>query len=111
MRDRLRLGLRLNNECGPLKRAIARAAQLGFSAIELSIDHPEVGSANLSESGRRHLARLIRNSGMNLVSISAPTWSNRCDLAGELDRVIACVAESLRMSRDMSAPLATVESL
>lgn len=108
MHERLRLGVRLDANWGPLKRTIQQAASFGFSAVELPADHRDALSANTSESGRRHLARLIRASGMRLVSIAAPSDLSRIDLIDQLDRVITGVSAAMQMARGLEAPFATV---
>ena len=104
---RLRLGLRVNDIDASVKRAIRQAAGLGVRAVELAIDQPEIHPSNISESGRRHLARMVRNQGLELVCLAVPaapaTGTGGAGVGW--DQTFARASATLHMARDMQVPL------
>lgn len=107
MRDQLRLGLWINDINAPIKRAISQAAALGFTSVELSLDHPEIHPDTFSASGRRHLARLVANAGMTIASIASPSGRLELDHA---DQMVLRASTALQMARDMDVGLATLHA-
>jgi len=107
MGDQLGLSLWVNDIDAPIKRAISQAAALGFAGIELSLDHPEIQPDALSESGRRHLARLVGNAGMTIASIAAPSGMPPLFHA---DQLVVNASMAMQMGRDMDVGRVTLHA-
>lgn len=66
-----KIALRLESIGQPVKEAIATAARLGAHGVELDAIG-ELAPQQLSQTGRRHLAHLLRSHNMALVALGAP---------------------------------------
>lgn len=99
------LGVRVNDYGTDVRRGIELATRQAFGAVELGVDREEVAPANLTESGRRHLARLVTNSGLNLAALAQETEGFRLADPAHVDEGVARAAQVLRLAADMRVPV------
>jgi predicted deacylase len=72
---RKRIGVRVNDYRREVRAGLSLAARQGFTAVELAVDGGALAPENLSASGRRHVARLVQNTGMAFTAVA-------CELPG-----------------------------
>ena len=66
-----RIGVDADDFRLPIKDSLRRAAELDFGAVEFATVEGELAPANLSASGRRHLARYLKGLGLELSALVA----------------------------------------
>lgn len=101
---RKNIGIRADDYRLDVRSALRCARQGAFASVELGADRGEVAPENLSESGRRHLARIISGEGLRLASLSHEAGPELSD-AARTDEAVARTAEMLRLTRELGAPI------
>ena len=105
MPERSNIGLRANDLRTDVKNAISQARRLAFSALELGVDSGEVTPDALSESGRRHLARLVRSEGLSLAALASDARGVGIADPGSVDELVNRTGSALRLAGDMGVSL------
>jgi sugar phosphate isomerase/epimerase len=102
---RKRIGVRVNDYRREVRAGLSLAARQGFTAVELAVDGGALAPENLSASGRRHVARLVQNTGMAFTAVA-------CELPGggladprTIDASVARVQRVLQLAADMDVRL------
>lgn len=85
----------------PIRGAIAAAANLGASGVQLDVRH-EVNSRDLSATGRRQLLHTIAQYNLKLASTFLPTRGALYD-ATNLDQRITAVRAAMQFTRELGA--------
>lgn len=98
------IGVRIDDLKTGVKSGIQRAAQMGFSAAEIAADSQEVCPTELGETGRRHLARLVRSGNMAFAAISHQASFADLTNVAQLDRAVSDTKEAIRLGSDMGVP-------
>ncbi len=102
-----RLGVDVDDFHLPVKDAIRTAAELKFQAVELAAVSGELAPNNLSDSGRRHLARLVRGFGLDLASLVADIPQTRFTDPHTVSRRVDQTCLIIELARDLGVPLVT----
>lgn len=97
------IGLRLESLDQPIRQAIATAAGLGVSAVQLDAAG-ELSPAALSQTGRRAVRRLVASHGLSMSAIAFPTRQGY-DALDRLEGRVAATLEALRLAAELSAPM------
>ncbi len=105
MEHRKPVGLRSDDLNPDVKDALRAARQLGFAAVELSVDNPQVAPEAISESGRRHLERLIRSNGLDFAAIAGESHCTGLADASHVDEIIERSGRTLQLAADMHVPV------
>lgn len=84
------------------KAALSRAAGMGFGAVEIRAASGDTSPNQLSQSGRRHLERLVRGLGLELSALSAATPGGGLADVKQVDERIAGTKAVLDLARDLS---------
>ncbi len=87
--------------------SLARAADLRFDAIEIPAAAGELSPHELSESGRRHLSRLVSGMGLKVASLSADIRAARLTDPASVDQRVARTVEILELARDLGVTVVT----
>lgn len=99
------LGVRVDDYRAGVKRGVSIASAQGFSCVEVGIDGGSIEGERLSESGRQHVARLVRNAGLAFASVAqAGATRGLADAAG-VDSAIASASDALILAADMGVPI------
>ena len=100
-----RIGVGVDDFRLPVKEGLERAARLGFNAVELAAAVGEVSPANLSESGRRHLARLCGNLGLATAALTADPGGPGLSDAATVDARVELTGRVLALAADLHVPV------
>ena len=97
----------------PTKAALRIAAELAFRRLELPAARGELAPENLSQSGRRHLLRLVESYGLKIASLSVDVPGLRLTDPRTADERIARTCAALELAADLKVPVVTasVEAL
>ena len=106
---RRNIGVRINDYRADVRGGLSIASRQAFSAVELGVDRGEVAPANLSESGRRHLARLVANTGMAFAALAQESHGARLADPSRVDEAVTRAAQVLRLAADMHVPVVSHE--
>jgi sugar phosphate isomerase/epimerase len=87
----------------PLRKAIGTAAELGARGVVLTAGG-ELAPENLSDTGRRELARLLESAELEPAGVVFPTQRALCDPEG-LEARMDVLRQTLAMSYQIRAPV------
>lgn len=102
--SRKSVGVRIDDLKSGVKSGIQIASRIGFTAAEIAADTQEVDPRELGESGRRHLARLVRSGNMTFASLSHNARFADLTNITQLDRAVDSTREAIRLAADMGVP-------
>ncbi len=102
--SRKAIGVRIDDFKTGIKSGIQHAAKMGFTAAEIVADSQEICPAELGETGRRHLARLVRNGNMAFAALAHRAKSADLTNVNQLDRAIDSTKQVIRLAADMHVP-------
>jgi sugar phosphate isomerase/epimerase len=105
MASRRDIGIRVDDYRVDVRTGLGLAGRQGFGAVEVGVDRGEVSPANLTESGRRHLARLVANAGLAFTSISQELRGRGLADPARADEGVARAIAALRLAADMRVPV------
>ncbi len=91
----------------PPKEGLRLAAGLGFQAAEFGAAGGELAPENLSQSGRRHLARYAEGLGLTLSSVVADMPSLRLTDPRSVNERVERTCQILELSRELAIPMVT----
>jgi sugar phosphate isomerase/epimerase len=89
------------------KRGMQQAARMGFRAVELRALDGDIDPANLSESGRRHLHRYVRDIGLQLAALDADFGAGGMADPAAVDACVQRTGQVLAMARELGVPIVT----
>lgn len=92
------------------KDALRKTSALGFRMIELSVADRELDPANLSASGRRHLAKLTESLGLTIGVLSADVPGLRLTDPRTVDERVERTRRILDLARDLNVRLVTASA-
>ncbi|GJM26386.1 MAG: hypothetical protein DHS20C16_28010 [Phycisphaerae bacterium] len=98
------IGVRIDDLKSGVKSGIRCATQMGFSAAEVAADSQEVCPSELSETGRSHLARLVRSGNMAFSALSHNAGFAELTDVTHLNRAVESTKEAIRLAADMRVP-------
>jgi sugar phosphate isomerase/epimerase len=101
------IGVRINDYRRDVRGGLRLASAQAFAAVELDVGLSEVAPEQLSESGRRHVARIVANTGMGFASLACDAAGGGLADAARIDGQIARSIATLRMAADMHVPIVT----
>jgi sugar phosphate isomerase/epimerase len=87
--------------------SLARASDMRFDTIEIPAAAGELSPRELSDSGRRHLSRMVSGMGLAVASLAADMHGQRLTDAATVDQRIARTLEILELARDLGVPVVT----
>lgn len=91
----------------PAKAGLQQAADLGFRAVEIGATQGDLSPDGLSDSGRRHLARYIRNLGLRLDALAANLETGEFVQDGIQEESLDRTRRILELAKDVGAPVVT----
>ena len=100
-----RIGVGVDDFRLPIKEGLARAARLGFNAVELGAGGGEIAPARLSESGRRHLARMCGNLGLTTAALTADVGGPGLSDAAGVSARVELTVDVLTLAADLHVPV------
>ncbi|MCS7022698.1 MAG: sugar phosphate isomerase/epimerase [Gemmataceae bacterium] len=95
----LRLGLVLESTGLPVREAVAEAARLGVSGVQVDATGP-LAPDSLSATGRREFLQLLRSSGLELAAVNVPLRRG-LDVADGQQARIEHIGKVLRLAADL----------
>ena len=104
----IRLGLWLDDLRLGVKAGLKAIAPLGVEAIGLEAFGAELSPRNLSQTGRRDLARLVRSKGAALAALLADVGGRRLADAATLDANLQRLREAAQLAADVGAEFLVV---
>ncbi len=107
METQAKIGVRVNDYRTDVKRGLQLAGAQRFNAVELSADAAELAPRNLAESGRRHLARLVAQTGMTFAALGSEAAGGGLADPARVDALVAATRDALRLAADMRVPVFT----
>jgi sugar phosphate isomerase/epimerase len=105
MRPDKRIGVRVDDLRLDVKRGLRCAADMRFAAVEMSADREEISPDTLSESGRRHLARLVAGTGMEFASLAFEGQGGGLSDPAQVDALVTRGCRTLRLAADLGVPI------
>jgi sugar phosphate isomerase/epimerase len=88
---------------------LEQAAGLGFAAVELDAAAGETSPTELTESGRRHLARFCGNLGLDLAALSADVGPGGLADPAAVDAHVDRTRRVLELAADLRIPVVTAD--
>ncbi len=92
-----------------VRRAIRLAVEAGFGAVELDATQRGVTPGELSNSGRRQLARLVTSTGMRFASLEVNVAGGVFTDFPNLDERIHTVRSIIELAHHLAVPVVTFE--
>jgi len=83
---------------GSLAQAVATARAMGFAAVQLDVTLPGVRPRELSQTGRRDLAALLRRAGMSLAGVDLFIPRKHFLDAGQVDRAVTAALAGITLA-------------
>jgi sugar phosphate isomerase/epimerase len=102
------IGLWLNDLQLGMKEGLRHVSGWPIEALGIDAFCPELDSRVLSSSGRRDLARQVRNTGATVTIVRADVGGRRLSDAATLDTALGCVRQSFGLARELNAVHVTV---
>jgi len=99
----LKLALRLDALRMPMRRALARAAELGVSAVELDARN-QIHPSQLSDTGLRQLRKILDDVNLKVAALRFQTRRGY-DNPSELDRRVDATKEAMMLAYRLGAPV------
>src|SRR5437764_10562349 len=106
--NRLKIGIQLESLGLPLRRALAEAARLGVSGVQVDAAG-ELSPTALSQTGRREFRHLLRGYNLELTALGCPLRRGLDDAEDQQPR-LEHVREVLALSFDLGPRLAVVQA-
>ena len=104
-----RIGVRVDDYKVDVKRGLRLAGTQGFFGVEVAADGAEVSPQNLSQSGRRHLARLVASQGLSFAALgSAARGAGLADPA-LVDALVGRMSQTMRLAADMGVRVVSLD--
>lgn len=97
----LKIAIQLRSLRMPLRRALATAAQLGATAVEID-GRTELRPDELSQTGRREFLRLLENLNLRVAAIGFRTRRGY-NVQEELERRVAATKQAMRLASQLGA--------
>jgi sugar phosphate isomerase/epimerase len=97
------IAIKIRNLRLPLKRALQVAHQLGATAVEID-GREEIRPADLSDSGRRQLRKLLEDLNLRVAAVSFPTRRGY-NVAESLDERVAATKNVMRMAYELGSSI------
>jgi sugar phosphate isomerase/epimerase len=107
MTAKARIGVDADDFRLPIKDGLRRAAELEFGAVEFATVEGELAPANLSASGRRHLARYVQGLGLDLAALVADMPGVTLTDARRADERVSRTCRIIELAREIGAPVVT----
>lgn len=101
--NNIRIGLWVDNLKLGVKKGLQAAATMRPESLGLDAFESEIAPRNLGASGRRDLARHIRNVG-TLAALKADVGGRRLAEPSDLDANLLRIREALQLAADLGAP-------
>jgi sugar phosphate isomerase/epimerase len=101
--QRVIIGVWLDDLQRGIKEGLGLAASWNVEAVGLNAFEPELDPRSLSATGRRELARLVRNAGAEPVAVRADVGRRRLTDPATLDVALARVGHAFELARDVGA--------
>jgi len=101
--DNIRLGVWLDDLRLGIKAGLRAIEPLRVEAVGLEAFGPELAPRNLSQTGRRDLARVVRSKGANLSALKADVGGRRLADAKTLDASLLRLREAAQLASDVGA--------
>ncbi len=103
----LKKGLRLESLNLPFKKAIAIAAQIGATGIEIDA-RSQLKPSELSRTGARHLKKLLADHRLTICCVDFPTRRNFA-VSEDLDRRIDATKAAMMMAYDLGCNVVSTQ--
>lgn len=94
----------------PPKEALRTAARIGATGVQLFTTRGELAAENLSASGRRDLARFIRNLGLTWTAVCADLGGARFADPARVEQYVQRTRRSLELAREVGVPVVTAHA-
>ncbi len=104
--ERQHIGCGLHDFHLPTRLALKRAYDMGFGAVEIGTTSGDTTPDQLSQSGRRELARLVQGRGMNTAALDAHAGGGWTD-PGHNEERIDHAKSVIHMACEMGVPVVT----
>lgn len=105
---RKKIGVRVDDYRLDVRDGLRRARHHAFTAVELAADRGEVTPENLTETGRRHLARIVTGEGLSFDALASESGASLADSA-RVDEIVYRTRQALRLAADMRVPILSHE--
>lgn len=86
------------------KDALTSAANLGFAAVQLPAAVGETTPQSLSQTGRRHLARMVSGLGLDFAALDVNLSGALLADPGKIDEQLSKIHAILELARDLNVP-------
>ena len=94
----------------PPKEALRRASELAFRAVEFATVSGDLAPANLSASGRRHLARYVDGLGLRVAALTADIPGLRLTDPKTVSERVARTCQIIELAADLHVPVVTASA-
>ena len=94
----------------PPKEAVRTVSRMGARGVQLYATRGDLTPENLSRSGRRDLARFVRNQGLDWTAICGDLGGGRFADAANVDRFVDRTRAVLEMAREVGVPVVTAHA-
>lgn len=105
MQKRSPIGVRINDYRADVRTGLRLASRQAFTAVEIGTELGEIAPDQLSQSGRRHLARTVANGGLCLAAIARESRGGGLFDPARVDEEVARAIQVVRMAADVGAPI------
>jgi len=105
MQKRPPIGVRINDYRADVRTGLLLASRQAFTAVEIGTEHGEIAPDQLSQSGRRHLARTVANGGLVLAAVARESRGGGLFDPARVDEEVARAIQAVRMAADVGAPI------
>jgi sugar phosphate isomerase/epimerase len=102
------VGIRVDDYRLDVRAGVQRAREQAFTAVEFGADHGEITPETLSESGRRHVARIVASEGLKFAALAHEGGGMLADPA-QVDRAVHRTGQILRLAKEVGAPIVSHE--
>src|SRR5262249_36132718 len=99
----LKIAIQLASLRLPFRKAIAVAAQLGASGVEIDA-RGEIKPGDLTQTGLREVRRLLEEHDLRVVAVGFHTRRGY-DASDEIDRRVAATKAAMKFAADLRAPV------
>jgi sugar phosphate isomerase/epimerase len=108
--ERIAAALSLDGVGGDARAGFALAGGAGYSGVAIATNHAELSPEALSDSGRRHVKKILESSQMNVAAVrAAGPRGGLMDPAG-IDRMVGNVRKAMKLAADLSASTVTLHA-
>ncbi len=99
----LKIGIQLAGLRLPFRKAVATAARLGATAIEIDA-RLDIRPAELTQTATRQIRKLLDDFGLKVSAVSFPTRRGY-NVADEIEPRVAATKEAIKMAYQLGAPV------